>query len=121
MDDTRTEFDYLLNRMDRAAMAKAPVLAGYGNHRLALLAHVRALERDAARYRWLRHGDNGEICIEFREGCDCYGDDAWLLRGDRLDATIDAAIDAEKRSASAPAQSCENDAKHADSAEHKRA
>ena len=39
------------------------------------------LRADAARYRWLRHGDNDElVCVP------------WMLRNEKLDAAIDAAI-----------------------------
>jgi rubrerythrin len=41
------------------------------------------LEKDAARYRWLRHGDNDEQVI-----CD-EGGSAWMLRMEQLDEAID--------------------------------
>jgi hypothetical protein len=52
--DENTEFNYLLNAMERAGQEAHPAKAGYAGKRKALLAHVRELERDADRYRWLR-------------------------------------------------------------------
>ena len=49
----KTEFDYLLNAMELAGHAERPFAAGYGDKRAALLDHVRALEKDAERYRKL--------------------------------------------------------------------
>ncbi len=49
-----TQFDYLLNAMELAGHEPKPFEAGYGDKRAALLDHVRALEKDAERYRWLR-------------------------------------------------------------------
>lgn len=46
---------------------------------------AHALRKDAERYRWLRHGDNDDACIEVANGFA----DAWLLRGEKLDAAID--------------------------------
>jgi hypothetical protein len=50
--------------------------------------------RDAARYRWLRQGDNDEPCL--RDGNGKPFDDSehyfFLLRNDELDAAIDAAL-----------------------------
>lgn len=45
------------------------------------------LERDAARYRWLRHGDNDERVIQRGPVDMTYH---WLPRNERLDAMIDA-------------------------------
>lgn len=47
---------------------------------------------DAERYRWLRHGDNDERCIEFGKNSRGTRDDVWLLRGEKLDAAIDTAM-----------------------------
>lgn len=59
----------------------------------AALPALPALQKDAERYRWLRHGDNDDICIEFADGLDgMYADQVWLLRGEKLDAVIDAGI-----------------------------
>lgn len=69
-------------------------------------AELAALRRDAARYRWLRHGDNDELVMR------SYGDKGgarpfdpkidgcWLPRNDELDRAIDAALAAngEKKS-----------------------
>lgn len=46
------------------------------------------LERDAARYRWLRHGDNDELVIR---------GNGWLPRNDTLDALIDREMAKEKK------------------------
>ena len=51
-----------------------------------------ALERDAARYRWLRHGNHDEYILEFSFYARCGTDDVWVLRDEFLDAAIDAAI-----------------------------
>ena len=54
MTEKLTEFDYLLNSMDAAMMADDPAEAGYYMRRSALLAYVRALEKNTTRYCWLR-------------------------------------------------------------------
>lgn len=43
-----TEFDYLLNRFERASQAATPAEHGYGEHRRALYAYVRDLEAKVA-------------------------------------------------------------------------
>lgn len=53
---------------------------------------AEALERDAERYRWLRHGDNDEPLLEFSLEARCGTDDVWLLRNEELDAAIDSAL-----------------------------
>lgn len=55
----------------------------------AFEAEIERLRKDAARYRWIRHGDNDEIVMKG----DCRG--VYLPRNERLDAAIDAAMDAE--------------------------
>ena len=60
---------------------------------VTLLEQLQRMAKDAERYRWLRHGDNDDICIEFADGLDgMYADQVWLLRGEKLDAVIDAGI-----------------------------
>ncbi len=54
---------------------------------LSLLDHIDALEVDARRYRWLRHGDNDEEVILYLETGQGY-----LPRNEKLDASIDAAL-----------------------------
>lgn len=55
------------------------------------LADLRNQDRlDAARYRWLRHGDNDEDCIRYLS--DAMDGQSWLLRGRLLDAACDAGI-----------------------------
>jgi hypothetical protein len=44
----RTEFDYLLNRFERASQADKPAEHNYGKHRRELFAYVRDLEARAA-------------------------------------------------------------------------
>jgi hypothetical protein len=44
----RTQFDYLLNAMERAGQAHNPHMEGYGDKRRALFAYVRDLEARAA-------------------------------------------------------------------------
>jgi hypothetical protein len=41
---------------------------------------------DAKRYRWLRHGDNDSVVLNYA------GDEAFLLRNELLDAAIDEAM-----------------------------
>jgi hypothetical protein len=48
--DQFTEFNYLLNAFERASQAERPVDHGYRDKRVALIAHVRELERKAAAY-----------------------------------------------------------------------
>jgi hypothetical protein len=50
--------------------------------------HIAALQKDAARYRWLRHGDNDEAVI--RMSGHKRNNYPFLLRNDELDAVIDA-------------------------------
>jgi len=57
--------------------------------RLELLARLDAAELDAARYRWLRHGDNDENIIAYPDEADTGN---WLLRSKELDYAIDAAM-----------------------------
>lgn len=49
-------------------------------------------DKDADRYRWLRHGDNDEKCIEFGKDSRGTRDDVWLMRGEKLDAACDAGM-----------------------------
>jgi len=58
-------------------------------HRTDLLARIHAAELDAARYRWLRHGDNDEDIIAYADDADPF---SWLPRNKELDAAIDAAM-----------------------------
>jgi hypothetical protein len=68
------------------------------NRALELEAKLAAAEADAGRYRWLRHGDNDDICIRTMHEGDVTGPQfsAFLLRNKELDAAIDAAIAAEQ-------------------------
>ncbi|MDB5885836.1 MAG: hypothetical protein JWR74_2007 [Polaromonas sp.] len=60
----------------------------------AQAAEMAALRLDAERYRWLRHGDNDEKVL-------CNGPvakDYWyLLRNEKLDAVIDAELEADSK------------------------
>jgi hypothetical protein len=61
-----------------------------------LRAYVASIERDAARYRWLRNNGDGRanaIAAAVAEGDNEHGGEyvSWLY-GDELDAAIDAAI-----------------------------
>ena len=55
----------------------------------ALLARFDAAELDAARYRWLRHGDNDEKIIAYADDADKF---SWLPRNKELDDAIDEAM-----------------------------
>jgi len=48
--------------------------------------------RDAARYRLLRKGDNDKEFLQFSEHARDGTDDVWLLREEKLDEALDAAI-----------------------------
>jgi hypothetical protein len=57
---------------------------------------LKEAERDAERYRWLRHGDNDEnVLLVYDKGrVRKFGasyDNFWLLRDESLDTAIDAA------------------------------
>ena len=69
MTDKLTKFDYLLNAMQHAGQEENPAHAGYGDKRRALFEHVRALEKDAERYRWLRaQCDSVTNLVQYRRG-----------------------------------------------------
>jgi hypothetical protein len=53
-----------------------------------LIAALEAAEKDAARYKWVRHGDNDELLLVG----DCRG--VYLPRNERLDEAIDKAMEA---------------------------
>lgn len=55
------------------------------------LEAIKSMQRDAQRYRWLRHGDNDEHVLKFSNEARCGTDHVWLLRGEELDAAIDEA------------------------------
>jgi hypothetical protein len=70
MAERLTQFDYLLNAMERAGHQKNPSKAGYAGKRAALYAHVRDLEArvaagqaDADRLAWLAAHAPHEIHI----------------------------------------------------------
>ena len=68
------------NGMADALEAKAEVVAA-----------LDALTKDAARYHWLRHGDNDEAVIrQYREG------GSYLPRNEQLDEAIDYVIAVQK-------------------------
>jgi len=57
-----------------------------GEDILALIRRVREAEKDAARYQWLRHGDNDELVLQNGPVDMSY----WYLpRNENLDAMID--------------------------------
>lgn len=55
---------------------------------------IAELQRDAARYRWLRHGDNDEAVVRM-SGNKRYNY-PFLLRNEELDSVIDAKMKEEK-------------------------
>ena len=55
--------------------------------RAAVVAALETLTKDAARYQWLRHGDNDEFVIKETPLGNPY-----LSRNELLDAQIDAAM-----------------------------
>ena len=88
-----TEFDYLLNRMEHAAQQETPADHHYGTHRASLMRHVRALERDAERYRWLRAGPAMTVTHDV-SGAVLVHDHKARFAGfaEGLDASVDAAM-----------------------------
>jgi hypothetical protein len=67
-----------------------------------LKGRLEEAERDAARYRWLRHGDNDETVMLTYDSAtrkarrfDPRRDSSWLLRSEELDAAIDRALSLE--------------------------
>lgn len=75
---------------ERAETRVNTVMAAHD--RRALLRHIDALEKDAARYRWLRSEKSGINDVTKRvtisnQGAAC----VTLLAGEALDAAIDAA------------------------------
>lgn len=56
---------------------------------LAMCDEIERLQKDAARYRWIRHGDNDEIVMKG----DCRG--VYLPRNEHLDAAIDEQLEIE--------------------------
>lgn len=73
------EFDYYLDTDNDIGKA--------ADHIDTLEARIKELEQDAARYQWLRYGDNDEEVIVKK-----LSDKAFLLRMEKLDAAIDAAM-----------------------------
>lgn len=73
---------------ERIATLEADARIKAANLELAL-ARVAELEADAARYRWLRHGDNDERVLMRGP---IHKDYVYLLRAEKLDAAIDAAM-----------------------------
>lgn len=59
---------------------------------MAAARHLNEALTDAARYRWLRHGDNDELCLGHLNMDDAPDDGFFLLRNDRLDSAIDTAM-----------------------------
>lgn len=88
-----TEFDYLLNRMEHAGQQEAPAEHHYGVHRASLIRHVRALEKDAERYRWLRNlmaaEDVARLVDEYLQWSWCETDPA---ESAKTDAAVDKAM-----------------------------
>lgn len=74
----RTEFDYLLNRFERASQADKPAEHGYAGHRRALFDYVRKLEAQAAdAERWAAECNRRDDHIS-----------AWLAACDFIDAHV---------------------------------
>lgn len=83
----------LKERLHQAAKEGAPYIADNIDRDdvMALLNHVEMLEKDAARYRWLRavNVDTAEeyaVCDEFMN----------VIVGEELDSAIDQAIDCQE-------------------------
>jgi hypothetical protein len=74
MGETFTKFDYLLNAVDHAAQAEHPAVAGYAGKRRLLLEHVRALEKDAERYRKLAAAATEQLLHPDRARCEMMPD-----------------------------------------------
>lgn len=72
----RDPIEYLLNAMEQAAQEDEPHKHDYAGKRVAVLAAIADLRKDAERYRWIRLSLNN-----------LYG-----ASNEQLDAHIDAAI-----------------------------
>ncbi len=87
MEMTEEEFNELLQRIRNDQTDES-----------VLWQHLEAVQLDAARYRWLRHGDHDEMVMRtYADGVgtrpfDPNVDNSWLFRGDELDAAIDAQL-----------------------------
>lgn len=93
-----TADEKIMGLADRYAAAAAfAQSSGMGLHpdvaRAALQSAIQALTKDAERYRWLRYGDNDEPLIKRGP---VINDFVYLLRMEKLDAAIDAAIKQEQ-------------------------
>lgn len=74
---------------------RASTVASLTAQRDAALARVAELEKDAARYRWLRDCNSGSLVVVQITGT---GEDDWyVLTEDDADAAIDAAITARRK------------------------
>ena len=69
-------------RADRELLDETLKLSEQQSERIA------ALEKDAARYRWLRHGDNDKQALRHLRND---RGTVWILRNEDLDAAMDAA------------------------------
>ena len=82
----------------RAALKDRGIEAeNHCRHAEAMEQRAEAAEQDAARYRWLRHGDNDERVMRSygKDGLREYDprfDGSFVLRNQDLDAAIDTAI-----------------------------
>ncbi|WP_104658046.1 hypothetical protein [Ralstonia insidiosa] len=63
---------------------------------LACCQHLAPQLKDAERYRFLREDDNDEKMLQFSEHARDGRDDVWLLREEKLDSAIDAALALQK-------------------------
>jgi hypothetical protein len=64
-DETRTQFDYLLNAFEAASQHPEPATQDYAAKRKALFAYVRGLETDTKRLDWLSSNCSG---LTLRDG-----------------------------------------------------
>lgn len=80
-----------MNKDEIEAIAQRPTCCKSWGETVSLTKAERdalvAMARDGLRYRWLRIGDNDELVMH---GADV--ENTWLLRMERLDKAIDAAM-----------------------------
>jgi hypothetical protein len=94
-----TPLPFLRERMTELARLRARCSAFdlIESERDKLRAEIAELRKDADRYQWLREGNNDELVMFTHDGTasrkfDPRFDNSWLLRKEKLDAAIDAAI-----------------------------
>jgi hypothetical protein len=97
MENTGDIKEWLRRRQGNDLVMMGGKLAGeIADHIATLEAAVVANQKDAERYRWLRHGDNDEeVLIPYAAGITINGCSMFLYRNEKLDSLIDKFINEE--------------------------